>query len=56
MEVKIGQLRRWIVLKRTLAGSLQPDTPFMIASIKSVETPSGSLTKLVDLLVGSKTP
>lgn len=54
MDVRVGQLRRWIVLKRTLDGSPQHDIPFVITSIKSVETPSGNLTRLVDLLVGNK--
>ena len=54
MEIKVGELRRWIVLKRTLGGTLQHDVPFLITSIKSVETPSGNLTRLVDLLIGNK--
>ena len=54
MEIEVGQLRRWIVLKRTLSGSLQHNIPFVITSIKSVENPSGNLARLVDLLIGNK--
>lgn len=42
------------MLKRTLGGLLQHDVPFVVTSIKSVETPNGNLTRLVDLLVGNK--
>ncbi len=54
MELRVGQLRRWIVLKRTMEGVLQEEVPFVITSIRNIETPSGSYTKLVDFLSGGK--
>lgn len=53
-EVSPGQLRCWTIRKRLISGELGPEIPFVIVSVRNVETPSGSYARLVDMLIGSK--